>query len=438
MKNLVTITMILLVIFLSFSIPSFIAMAPETITSEVSLVPSTDWIRLTDHSQGADMSTWHPDGSEIVYITWDENPLATLYKMNADGSNHTSLAVERVGYPHISPDGSKIACMSFSQIVIMNYNGTDYHPIYGVYSGSGGPGGCGEPRWSPDSNKLAIIEHTSQYDRHIITITPNGSDPTPLTDSDETIHYPRWSPDGTKITFGWERDIWIMDSDGQNKHRISYFNDAGLPVWSPDGSSIYFCRYYGVSRADAHIYRINIDGTNVVQLTNSTGEWYPAISPDGKWMTFTHTPTGDENDRNIYKLELPPPVLPAIVNINPETLNLKSKGRWITSYVELPESYDINDINTFSIMLNDTIQAETYPQLIGDQDSDNIPDLMIKFSRDEVILLILSTIDPSEYEHQKAPHIIQRTLKLTGKLADGTSFTGYDTIRVIFKHALVT
>ena len=37
----------------------------------------------------------------------------------------------------------------------------------------------------------------------------------------------------------------------------------------------------------------------------------------------------------------------AICDINPNKLNLKSKGRWITVYLELPENYDVNDIIRF-------------------------------------------------------------------------------------------
>jgi hypothetical protein len=59
---------------------------------------------------------------------------------------------------------------------------------------------------------------------------------------------------------------------------------------------------------------MNIDGTDVTQLTDSSGEWFPAISPDGKWMAFT---AFDENDvRNIYKTQLGA-TAPLSVSINP-------------------------------------------------------------------------------------------------------------------------
>ena len=280
----------------------FIPMLCQPISAQAtSIIPESDWKKLTSHSQGADMPDCHPDGSEIVYITWDEDQLGSLYKMKANGSDQSGLGVSRVGSPDISPDGTQIACEGFGQIWIMNYDGSDCHPIYGTYTSSGGPGAAGCPRWSPSGDRLAIVVLTTQYDRRIVTIKLDGSDPTPLTDSVETCGYPSWSPDGTRIAYQWERDIWIMNSDGSNKHWITNFNDAGFPVWSPKGSSIFFCRFYGTSWADAHIYKMNADGTNVVQLTNSTGEWWPSISTDEKWMTFT---SGGEKGRNIHRVLL--------------------------------------------------------------------------------------------------------------------------------------
>jgi len=35
--------------------------------------------------------------------------------------------------------------------------------------------------------------------------------------------------------------------------------------------------------------------------------------------------------------------LSATVDLDPDTLNLESKGKWITCYIELPEGYDTGD-----------------------------------------------------------------------------------------------
>ncbi|MCD6528719.1 hypothetical protein J7L06_00285 [Candidatus Bathyarchaeota archaeon] len=120
----------------------------------------------------------------------------------------------------------------------------------------------------------------------------------------------------------------------------------------------------------------------------------------------------------LFYVELPPSVVTATVDIDPNTLNLKSKGKWITCYIELPEGYDVADIDISSIQLND-ISAESRPATVGDYDGDGVSDLMVKFKRSEIVE-ILSPGDTVE-------------LTITGELTDGTPFEGADMIRVIEK-----
>jgi hypothetical protein len=114
--------------------------------------------------------------------------------------------------------------------------------------------------------------------------------------------------------------------------------------------------------------------------------------------------------------------VPASIDIDPNTLNLKSKGEWITGYIELPEGYNVVNINASSIMLNGTIPVDSSaPKAIGDYDSDGIPDLMVKFDRAAVSGLILS-------QGITSGNVV---LTITGRLYDGTMLQGSDTIRVM-------
>jgi parallel beta-helix repeat protein len=113
----------------------------------------------------------------------------------------------------------------------------------------------------------------------------------------------------------------------------------------------------------------------------------------------------------------------AIIDIKPDTfnLNLKSKSKWITAYIELPEGYNVSDVNISSILLNGTIPVDmSAPTAIGDFDNDGVPDLMVKFNRSAVCQLILS----------KGVMVGNVTLSVSGKLANGIGFEGCDTIRV--------
>ncbi len=121
----------------------------------------------------------------------------------------------------------------------------------------------------------------------------------------------------------------------------------------------------------------------------------------------------------------------ATADIAPDTLNVKSEGRWITAYIEFPQGYDVNNIDVSTVLLNGTIPAETQPTGIGDKDTDGIPDLMLKFSRAEVIQYVLDNVAFAAPEKSK-PLTYAVDLTITGSLYDGTTLEGTNTIRILY------
>ncbi len=114
-----------------------------------------------------------------------------------------------------------------------------------------------------------------------------------------------------------------------------------------------------------------------------------------------------------------PDVVQATIDINPDALNLNSKGKWITCYIELSEDYDVEDIEVSTIKLNGEVPAESRPTGIGDCDGDGIAELMVKFDRSAVQEILQAGNDVE--------------ITVTGELNDDTKFEGSDTIRVIDK-----
>jgi len=119
----------------------------------------------------------------------------------------------------------------------------------------------------------------------------------------------------------------------------------------------------------------------------------------------------------------------ADVDIDPNTLNLKSNGKFVTVYIELPEEHNAGDIVLETVHLEGipAITDSTYgfvknPHLM-DKDGDGILERMVKFDRAMVISLIIQHMSPNV--KQKV------TLTVTGNLYDGTYFTGSDTIKVL-------
>lgn len=82
----------------------------------------------------------------------------------------------------------------------------------------------------------------------------------------------------------------------------------------------------------------------------------------------------------------------AVIDVEPDTLNRKSKSskNAVTVYIEIPD-HDINQININSITLNTnngSVSVQSSPSEIGDYDNDGIPDLMVKFNRQEVMAIV--------------------------------------------------
>lgn len=151
---------------------------------------------------------------------------------------------------------------------------------------------------------------------------------------------------------------------------------------------------------------------------------------------FENTLGGGDRDYQdmVISLELVTPlVIEAIIDIEPNTLNLKSRGKWITAYIELPEGYNVSDINRTTILLNNTIPVDPkwieipIESVIGDYDADGILDLMVKFDKETVIDFILDRV---ELEYRRGYWYADVTLTVTGKVAD-IPFKGSDTIKAI-------
>jgi len=87
----------------------------------------------------------------------------------------------------------------------------------------------------------------------------------------------------------------------------------------------------------------------------------------------------------------------------------------------LPSGYDVGQINVATVKLlvnGKTVDALPSPTSVGDYDGDKIPDRMVKFDRQLVINALGTTTGDI-------------SMTVTGQLADGRSFTGTDTIKVI-------
>lgn len=116
----------------------------------------------------------------------------------------------------------------------------------------------------------------------------------------------------------------------------------------------------------------------------------------------------------VFAQETPPPTpITAQVNITPDTLNLKSGGKWITCRIQLPAGYKPADIDVATVLVGTVVTQKAGAKGKA---------LLVKFSRASLITYIQSLgVTPP----------VDVVLTVTGSLKNGTPFSGTDMIRVI-------
>jgi hypothetical protein len=110
----------------------------------------------------------------------------------------------------------------------------------GVYSIADGPGNQQYPTFTPDGAQVVFHD-----DGKLMVVDVDGSNERVLVERDSMAFESAVSPDGTLVAFvsdyGGNDDIWLVGIDGGDPANLTQHpaNEA-WPVWSADGSRIYF------------------------------------------------------------------------------------------------------------------------------------------------------------------------------------------------------
>lgn len=117
-----------------------------------------------------------------------------------------------------------------------------------------------------------------------------------------------WTPDDKIVydsSIGNPTAISIMNADGSNQKQLTGDRTGRAVVYysavSADGRYIVFASDLTGTR---HIWRMNIDGSNPVQLTNGDGEDHPHVSQDSRWVVFTRRVSKESDKPTIWKVSI--------------------------------------------------------------------------------------------------------------------------------------
>jgi TolB protein len=133
---------------------------------------SGDEVRLTDWKGLDDGPEYTPDG-RYIYFNSTRSGTMQIWRMRPDGSQPEQVTDDEHNnwFPHVSPDGRRIAFLSYGKEVdpsdhpyyrhvtirVMPFEGGAPRVAAYVY---GGQGTINVPSWSPDSRMLAFVSNT--------------------------------------------------------------------------------------------------------------------------------------------------------------------------------------------------------------------------------------------------------------------------------------
>lgn len=205
-----------------------------------------------------------------------------------------------------------------------------------------------DPQLSPDGKRIVYVRHFADVTAdknasNLWIINVNGGEHRPLTSGVHNDTSPRWSPDGTQISFAamvpseapsWAKlpkspkeakwheapkayenliyrfnaagyqesgytQIFVVSADGGTPRQITTgnFQHGGLPfrgseaVWTPDGKYLLVSANrrpdYEYDPLNTEIYEFSVADGAVRALTNRRGpDGSPQVSPDGKHITY--------------------------------------------------------------------------------------------------------------------------------------------------------
>jgi len=285
--------------------------------------------QLTEGEEDIVGFTWQPDGNRIIYGT-QRADVRNGYIIDIANKNIQPLNIEAFSYPAFAKHSAEL---------FYQQRGEKYHiaslKLHDSIAASPFPVIQSDfnhhyPHYSANSKRIAYVSNESGF-YELWTSDKQGGNRKQLTNLQQTIRYPRWSHDGSKVAFlapveFEEGDkIYVFDIKSQKLSIVpSQYKKHNRPSWSYDDSAIISAIYtneytdlHQINLTDGTIKRLTFDGGRYGLMTSPTTLLYTRIK-DGLWQqditkkvqplikvsgkTFNATYTWSLADNGVYYL----------------------------------------------------------------------------------------------------------------------------------------
>jgi len=198
------------------------------------------------------------EGNKLVFIMQAIDGTNEVFSMNIDGSELEQLTFIGVDSEHASwsPDGKHIVFTSFYKstsagpvIYLMNSDGTNLRAMKPPEDSTSGFSG-GYPKWSPDGTMITFsssgfLDDIMIYDFEMDSVVR-------IAENSFQDRFPFWNPESNRIAFQSRRDtnpadstrlgndLYVMDIDGGNVQRLTETGSSRAPVWHPQNNIVVY------------------------------------------------------------------------------------------------------------------------------------------------------------------------------------------------------
>lgn len=200
-----------------------------------------------------------------INIPTPTSPINTPPVINVTSTPTDAGVVPIANYPE--PTGKIVYTCNVSgdEVCIINPDGTGQRQLTDSFRSS-------NATLSPDGKKIVYVLDNGK-NSEVYELDLASGKTTQLTDLKKSVGSPEISPDNKYVTFHYRSgsnnfQLWIMNRDGRDPRK--FFSETGKdvhdPTWSPDGKQILFAMGKGENN---QLYIIDFNGKELILINDS-------------------------------------------------------------------------------------------------------------------------------------------------------------------------